>query len=117
MRTDKKSTWNAVCGSGIRCLFDPLYPGWVKKIKMRIRDVHIPDHVSEGLEKIFWVKILKFLYADPDLGSGIILPWIRDQGWKKFGYWIRDKHPGSATQVECLRYQGKCNKQYTLTVK
>jgi hypothetical protein len=48
-----------------------------------------PDYISENLETIFWVKILKFYDADP--------------GWKKFGsvmdkMWIRDKHPGSATQ-------------------
>jgi hypothetical protein len=30
-----------------------------------------PDHISESLETIFWVKILKFFDADP--------------GWKKFG--------------------------------
>jgi hypothetical protein len=30
-----------------------------------------PNHISESLETIFWVKILKFFYADP--------------GWKKFG--------------------------------
>jgi hypothetical protein len=42
-----------------------------------------PDHISESFETIFWVKILKFFYADP--GSG--MPKIR----------IRDKHPGSAT--------------------
>jgi hypothetical protein len=30
-----------------------------------------PDHFSERLETIFWVKILKFLDADP--------------GWEKFG--------------------------------
>jgi hypothetical protein len=29
-----------------------------------------PDHISESLESIFWVKILKFFDADP--------------GWKKF---------------------------------
>ncbi len=33
---------------------------------------NIPDHISESLETIFWVKILKFLDADanayPDLG-------------------------------------------------
>jgi hypothetical protein len=42
-----------------------------------------PDHISESLETIFWVKILKFFVADP--------------GWKKFGSVIWDKHPGSAT--------------------
>jgi hypothetical protein len=41
------------------------------------------DHISESLETIFWVRILKFFDADP--------------GWKKFGSGIRDKHPGSAT--------------------
>jgi hypothetical protein len=30
-----------------------------------------PDHISESLEIIFWVKILKFFDADP--------------GWKTFG--------------------------------
>jgi hypothetical protein len=29
-----------------------------------------PDHISESLETIFWVKILKFFDADP--------------GWKNF---------------------------------
>ncbi len=63
-----------------------------------------PDHISDSLETIFCVKILKFFYAyqgwkNSDTGSGI----------EKFGYWIRngknsdarsgirDKHPGSAT--------------------
>jgi hypothetical protein len=41
-----------------------------------------PDHISESLEIIFWVKILKFFDADP--GSG--MEKIR----------ILDKHPGSA---------------------
>jgi hypothetical protein len=40
-----------------------------------------PDHISEILETIFWVKILKFFDADP--GSG--MEKIR----------IRDKRPGS----------------------
>jgi hypothetical protein len=30
--------------------------------------------------------MLKFFDADPDPGTGI--PWIRDKGWKKFGYGI-----------------------------
>jgi hypothetical protein len=33
-----------------------------------------PDHISESLETIFWVKILKFF--DPENA---------DPGWKKFG--------------------------------
>jgi hypothetical protein len=45
------------------------------------------DHISESLETIFWVKILKILCS----GSG--MEKIR----------IRDKHPGSATLV--LRLQ------------
>jgi hypothetical protein len=55
----------------------------------------IPDHISQSLETIFWVKILKFFDADLgiffDPGSG-----IRDPGWKNFGSGIRDKHPRSA---------------------
>jgi hypothetical protein len=46
----------------------------------------IPDHISETLETIFWVKILKFFDADPgsgifftlDLGSGMEKIRIRD---------------------------------------
>jgi hypothetical protein len=60
---------------------------------IRIRDEQPPDHIFECLEPIFWVKILKFFDADPGsikLGSG--MEKIR----------IRDKHPGSATQVSRL---------------
>jgi hypothetical protein len=42
-----------------------------------------PDHISESLETIFWVKILKFFGADP--------------GWEKFGSGmenIRIRDPG-----------------------
>jgi hypothetical protein len=42
-----------------------------------------PDHISESLETIFRVKILKFFDADP--GSGMEKNRIRDLGWKKFG--------------------------------
>jgi hypothetical protein len=35
-----------------------------------------PDNISESLETIFWVKILKFFDADP--------------AWEKFGSVIRD---------------------------
>jgi hypothetical protein len=47
-----------------------------------------PNRISESLETIFWVKILKFFDGDPGLetfGSGM----------KKIR--IRDKHPVSAT--------------------
>jgi hypothetical protein len=37
-----------------------------------------PDHISESLETIFWVKILQFFDADP--GSEIFL--TLDPGWK-----------------------------------
>jgi hypothetical protein len=66
-----------------------------------------PDNISESLETIFWVKILKFFDAD--------------RGWKKFGSggWtnsgsgmekirIRDKHPGSATLQLRTRNRRKC---------
>ncbi len=51
------------CGSGIRCLFDP----WIRdRLKM-----NIPDHITESLETIFGLKILKFF----DFFDGI---WIWD---------------------------------------
>jgi hypothetical protein len=43
------------------------------------------------------IKILKFFDEDP--GSGMETNRIRDQGWKKVGSGIRDKHPGSATLI------------------
>jgi hypothetical protein len=48
------------------------------------------DHISESLETIFLVKILKFFDADP--------------GWKKLGSVIRDKHLGSASNDGHKRY-------------
>ncbi len=57
--------------------FDPWIrdPGWVKN--------QDPDHISESLETIFWVKILQFFHSDPDPGSENI--FVR----------IRAEHPGS----------------------
>jgi hypothetical protein len=52
-----------------------------------------PHHISERLETIFWVKILKFVDADPE--SGMKKIWIQDG--KELGSGIRKKHPGSAT--------------------
>jgi hypothetical protein len=48
------------------------------------------DHISESLETIFWVKILKFF--DADQGTGI------EKKIRK-----RDKHPGPATQVIIIK--------------
>ncbi len=59
--------------------------------------MNIPDHISESLETIFWVKILKFFYADPDPGSGIFLTLDPGSGMEKIR--IRDKHPRSANTL------------------
>jgi hypothetical protein len=50
--------------------------------------MNILDHISESLETIIWVKILKFYDADtdpgifltPNLGPGMEKIWIRDPG-------------------------------------
>jgi hypothetical protein len=44
--------------------------------------MNISDHISESLEIIFWVKILKFFDADPDPDprSGMEENRIRDPG-------------------------------------
>jgi hypothetical protein len=60
--------------------------------------IFCPHHISKSSETIFWVKILKFSYADP--GSG--MEKIRS-GMEKnsdLGSKIRDEHPGSATLGE-----------------
>jgi hypothetical protein len=49
-----------------------------------------PNHISESLETIFWVKILKFLMRIRDGKNS-------DPGRKKFGSGIRVTHHGSAT--------------------
>jgi hypothetical protein len=54
-----------------------------------------PDHITESLETIFWVKILKFFDADP--GSGMEKVRIWDGKNKNLDPVFRDKHPGSAT--------------------
>ncbi len=54
-------------------LFLPLDPGSGMGKKSRSGSgTNIPDHISEILETIFWVKILKFFdaAANPDRGSG-----------------------------------------------
>jgi hypothetical protein len=62
--------------------------------------MNITNKISESLETLFGLKILKFFYADPDPGSKFFYvdldlesfrPWIRDP----FG--SGDKHSGSAT--------------------
>jgi hypothetical protein len=45
--------------------------------------MNIPDHISERLETIFWVRILQFFDADPDPGSGIFLTLDPGSGMEK----------------------------------
>ncbi len=35
--------------------------------------MNIPNHIFEGLDNFFWLKMLKFVDADPDPGSGNLL--------------------------------------------
>ncbi len=54
----------------IQCLIRD--PGWVKNQGLDPGSVmNIPDYISESLESILGLKILKFFGADQDLGSGI----------------------------------------------
>ncbi len=60
--------------------------------------MNIPDHISESLETIFWVKILKVFDAYPDPGSmNIFDPGSGIREGKKLISGTRDKHSGSAT--------------------
>jgi hypothetical protein len=77
-------------------------PGWVKKNpdpgpgtgkKSGSGIKKNPNHISESLETIFWVKILKFFDADPDPGSEIFLTLWDGK--------ISD--PGSATLTKYIR--------------
>jgi hypothetical protein len=74
-------------------------PGWVQTQNPDPRSgsgMNNPDHNSERLKTIFWVKILKFFDADP--GSGM----------EKIQ--IREKHPGSATLFGTLIFKLKCTR-------
>jgi hypothetical protein len=42
--------------------------------------MNIPDHISESLELIFWIKILKFFDAYVDSESGMEKIRIRETG-------------------------------------
>jgi hypothetical protein len=56
-----------------------------------------PDHISESLETIFWVFLLKFFDADPGSEMEIFGSEMEkfESGMEKIR--IRDKHTGSAT--------------------
>jgi len=68
-------TSSVAAGFGIRRLFDRRNPGWVKYLGSG-SGMNNPDHISESLETVFSVKILKFFDAVP--GSGMEKIWIRD---------------------------------------
>ncbi len=67
-----------------------------------------PDHISESLETIFWVKIFKFFDADPE------------SGMEKFGFGILDA--GKNSDPGCTKFgsgitsrirNSGCGRQYT----
>ncbi len=56
--------------------FWPLDPGWEKNQDQDPGSgsgMNIPDHISESLETIWWVKILTFFDADADPGIFLTL--------------------------------------------
>jgi hypothetical protein len=88
-------------GSGIRCFFEPLIrdPGWTKKSRSGSR-MNIPDHISESLETIFWVKntlnfLMRFRNRDPES----FWPWIRDLRWKNSDAGSGINVPGSGRNI------------------
>jgi hypothetical protein len=91
----------------IRGFFDP----WIRDGKNAGSGMYIPDHISESLETILGIKILKFFDADPDS----FLPLIRDGT-----FWIQDKHPESAKlkKINLKRYRKNiweiCNRNFSL---
>jgi hypothetical protein len=73
---------------------------YITVLRIRIRDGEkIAHHISESLETIFWVKILKFLDEVP--GSSIFLTLDPGSGMKK-------SDPGSGINIR-IRYAGLNN--------
>jgi hypothetical protein len=69
------------------------------KIKIRIRDEHEhPGSYSESLEKILWVKILKFFDADSD--PRIFLTLDPGTGMEK----IRIRYPEPGINIPDLHH-------------
>jgi hypothetical protein len=64
-----------------------------------------PDHVSESLETIFGLKILKFFDADPDPGTGIFFNPVF--GMKKFGSGMNIPDPQQC-YAECFSTRVLC---------
>ncbi len=84
--------------------------------------MNLLDHISESLETILVLKILKFFVADLDPGYGVFLTLLSGFGIREgeIRIWdgkigirngkirirngkirIRDKHPGSETLLIC----------------
>jgi hypothetical protein len=60
--------------------------------------INISDHISQSLETIFLIKILKFFYAAADPDPKIVLPLGPGSGMEKFGSGINIPDP-----QHCLR--------------
>jgi hypothetical protein len=65
--------------------------------------MNIPDHISESLETIFLVKILRFLYADLERGSGIRNLFDPGSGMEKILIGDPRCYPGSNTAVPIIK--------------
>jgi hypothetical protein len=86
-------------GSGA---FWPLDPGSrMGKKSGSGSEMNKPDHISESLGIIFWIKILKFF--DADSGSR-----IENSGSGMEKIRIRDKHPVSATLIVSISLMAAC---------
>jgi hypothetical protein len=61
-----------------------------------------PDHISESLATIFWIKILKFFDEDPR--SGMEKIQIRDPGGMEK---IQVRDPGKTSRIRNTGLDGK----------
>jgi hypothetical protein len=76
-------------------------PGWLKE-RIRIRDEQPESYFRELKNHFLGLKYLNSLMRirdgkNSDPGFRMEKIRIRDPGWKKLGFGIQDKHPGSAT--------------------
>jgi hypothetical protein len=61
--------------------------------------------IRDEQPRSYFLELRNRFFFDADPGSGMEKSRIRDPGREKVGSGIRNKHPGSATLENCLKFE------------